>query len=152
MATEYTRMIQKRTFNPEGMPSIPTTDDINAFTANDIFVGELFINAVNGKIWTRTADEIVLLNPTKTYIVNLGPWDMSSTLVLSLPGGIDPYQVVSMSLQVANDDNDAWYVNGPDLWVNSFDGGSAIIMAGGALTANTRADFDRGYLKIEVIR
>jgi len=155
MATEYSRIIHKRTLVSGVVPTVPAIDDINNFSATDIFDGELFYNIVDQKLYTRSGNLIVLLNgagpgsTTVTYF-DLGTWITSIPKNIEFPYEIDPNRVVSMSLVIINDDEDTWYVSGPDLWIESFDGLSATVRARNVPGSQTRGDINRGKLKIEI--
>jgi hypothetical protein len=151
MATEYSRIIHKRTSVPGLAPTVPISDNLNDFIGTDIYEGELFYNITDQKLYTRSNSEIVLLNPTKTLIIEIGPWNMSGGKSLSYPE-IDASRVVSMSLAVVGDDEDTWFTNQPDLYVSSFDSTSAQLVARRDFASNTRTDINRGYLKIEIRR
>lgn len=58
MAQEFSRMIQKRSNLAGVIPTVPAVDDINTFNSTDIFVGELFWNAADNKLYTRALSGI----------------------------------------------------------------------------------------------
>jgi hypothetical protein len=62
MITEYSRLIQKRTDQATVIPTVPVSNDLNDFTATDIFVGEIFINVTDDTVFTRTNNGILQLN------------------------------------------------------------------------------------------
>lgn len=51
---EYSRLLLKRTTNSGVVPTIPTGSTLNTFTNTDTFVGELFLNVVDDRLWVRT--------------------------------------------------------------------------------------------------
>jgi hypothetical protein len=151
MATEYSRLIHKRTAVPGLAPTVPASDNLNDFTGTDIYEGELFYNITDQKLYTRSNSEIVLLNNSSGggLTFDIGSWNTTSPKTFAFPDEIDPNLVVSMSLVIINDDEDTWYVSGPDLWVQSFDGLSAVLRARNVPGNQTRTNMNRGKLKIQ---
>lgn len=152
MATEFSRMILKRTATMMVEPTVPSSSDINTFNPTDIFVGELFYNAFTGVLWTRSTNGVEKINPTKTLIVPIGSWDMSRSKSVTLEEPIDPDKVVSINIRVRNDLGTIWYVDSPMLYVESFIDTTINLRALAPLTSNINTEINRGDLKIEIIR
>jgi collagen type VII alpha len=81
---EYSRLLLKRTNIAGEVPTIPPTSAVtlNQFTPTDIFVGEMYANVEDDRLWYRTNNGIVELNvsgstgttvvPTLTQVLNEG--------------------------------------------------------------------------------
>lgn len=73
MATinEQRRLILKRSAIPGTIPTVPAVDNIDTFTATDIFKGELFYNIPDNILYTRDNTGIVIVasgGPGPTYV------------------------------------------------------------------------------------
>ncbi len=53
MSTEFSRVRVKRCTIEGLVPTIPLSDDLNDFDENDIFLGELYLNTFNGRLFFR---------------------------------------------------------------------------------------------------
>lgn len=81
---EYSRLLMKRSVTPGVVPTVPLTNNLNDFTATDIFEGELFYNIADGILYSRDLSGI-------TAIATPGsPADLNATLSLGNDtGGLD---------------------------------------------------------------
>lgn len=88
---EYSRLILKRTTDPGIIPTIPTGTTLDTFLPTDLFVGELFLNAVDDKMWVRTDNGIVEISisgstgstPTLAEVLNSGNVSFNDIVITS---------------------------------------------------------------------
>lgn len=83
MAQEYSRIIHKRSTTAGVVPTVPSVDDLNTFNGTDIFIGELFWNAADHKLYTRSLSGITQLtglgNPYTSFVqFNFNPLGIAS--------------------------------------------------------------------------
>jgi len=98
---EYSRIILKRTTDPGITPTIPTGTTLNTFIPTDLFVGELFLNAVDDKMWVRTDNGIVEISisgstgstPTLAQVLNSGNVSFNDIVITS--GNTIQYQGIN---------------------------------------------------------
>jgi hypothetical protein len=154
--TEYSRIILKRSFTPDVVPTVPENDNINQFSGTDIFEGELFFNIPDEKLYTRANNEILLLNgggsgdsETYTKVYPVGTWNMSSPKTINIFPEMDVDNVVGISVSVRNDDGDLFWTNFNNLQVLSFDAGNITLRAYNNLNNETATSFNRGWIRVE---
>jgi hypothetical protein len=108
---EYSRLIVKRT-NTSGIePSVPTQSQIEEFIPTDIFEGELFYNVIDKKLWTRSAEEIVLISAGGNDIsqVTLTSTNSSTQSILEIPFGPSSSMTVECNIQAVDSTYDNVY-------------------------------------------
>jgi hypothetical protein len=64
---EYSRLRIKRTDISGITPTIPTGSTLSEMTDTDLFIGELFMNGIDDRVWIRTDNTIVSI-PTLSQI------------------------------------------------------------------------------------
>jgi len=102
---EYSRLLMKRSMTAGVVPTVPLTNNLNDFTATDIFEGELFYNVADGILYSRDLTGIVILatgvvpvNPDLTTVLgvgnNTGPFDIiiDTDQVVRNPLGLSPLE------------------------------------------------------------
>lgn len=58
---EFSRIILKRTNVGGVIPTVPTGSTLTQFSVTDLFVGEVFVNTVDDRVWVRTDNGILEL-------------------------------------------------------------------------------------------
>lgn len=79
MATEYSRMLLKRSNVTLTVPTIPPILDINTFLITDIFPGELFYNLVDNKLFISDGVNIISIATT----IGTGGYGLEDALAVS---------------------------------------------------------------------
>lgn len=78
---EYSRLLLKRSVTSGVVPTVPITNNLNDFSATDIFEGELFYNVADGILFSRDLAGITVLGAPAA------PADLNSALALGAETG-----------------------------------------------------------------
>jgi hypothetical protein len=103
IATEFSRLVFKRSVLPGVVPTIPTATTIdNTWLPTDLLVGEAFVNVVDDRFWFRTDNGIieVALSGNSMYRYTTGATLVGSTIFFDRTDLASAYTVDLSSLVI----------------------------------------------------
>jgi len=115
---EYSRLLLKRSTQTGVLPTITTGTTLNEFTETDLFVGEMYTNVADDRVFLRTSNGIIEFRTdaysggTVDQEIEIGDWNMDTTSATTVSHGLSSTEwktIRNINLIIRNDGDTEYY-------------------------------------------